>query len=147
MALALYVYGLGLGLVALTLALTLTLLALLTSLKTVVTHAGWCPAVIEQWVGQSVASVIVTLCLSVCLCDRALKGKRFELSIPKLVVLYSTADPHHALTLRSKSQMSKSHSYEKGHRINLLVKCAAAQCRVSSYGYLEFQREDPPTFL
>ena len=45
------------------------------------------PAVAETgyspWL--SVASVAFRICLFVCLCDRALKGKRFTLSIPKSV--------------------------------------------------------------
>ena len=62
--------------------------------------------------------------LSVCLFVRALKGKRFELSIPNFVHIYSIAVARHALTQRSKGQRSRSHSYENRHGARLLVTMA-----------------------
>ena len=46
------------------------------------------------WVGHSVASIS----LSVCLFVRALTGKRLELSTPNLLHLYSVAVARHALS-------------------------------------------------
>jgi len=45
--------------------------------------------------------------LSLCLCARALKGKRLELSTPNLVRLYAMAVARHAWTQRSKGQKVK----------------------------------------
>ena len=50
-----------------------------------------------------------------CLCVRALKGKRLELSTPILVHIYSMAVVQHALTGRSKGQRSRSHVYGNVH--------------------------------
>jgi len=44
----------------------------------------------------------LSVCVSVCDCVRALKGKRLELSAPKLVEIQSTVGPWHALIIRSK---------------------------------------------
>jgi len=41
------------------------------------------------------------LCVSVCLCVHALKGKRVDLSTPNLVHIYSVAGTRHALTIIS----------------------------------------------
>jgi len=51
--------------------------------------------------------------LSVCLFVRALAGKRFQLSTPNLVHVYSIAVARHALTQRSKGQ--RSSGYENHH--------------------------------
>ena len=53
--------------------------------------------------------------LSVCLFDRALTGKRLELSTPNFVHVYSIAVALHALTQRSKGQRSRSHDYVDRH--------------------------------
>ena len=59
----------------------------------------------------------VGLSLSVC----ALKGKRLELSTPKLVHIYSMAVARHALARRSKGQ---------GHMVmkTAIVACASEVC-------------------
>ena len=49
----------------------------------------------------------------VCLCVRALKGKRLELSTPNLAHIYSMGVARHALTRRSKCRRSRSRGYEK----------------------------------
>jgi len=60
-----------------------------------------------------IAGIYSPTCLSVCACVRTLKGKRLQLSVRNLVHIYSVAVAQHALTLRSKSQMS--HDYENRH--------------------------------
>ena len=64
-----------------------------------------------EWVQRSVASV----CLSVCLFVRALKGKRLKLSTLNLGHIYSIIIARHALTQRSKGQRPRSHGYENRH--------------------------------
>jgi len=53
--------------------------------------------------------------LRLCVCVRASKGKRLELSTPNLVHTYSMAVARRALTRRSKGQRSVSHGYENSH--------------------------------
>ena len=62
-------------------------------------------------------------CVSVCLCVRALKGKRLELSTPHLVDIHvqRIAIAWHALTLRSKGQRSRSRSYQMRCRIGAIT--------------------------
>ena len=57
----------------------------------------------------------LSVCLSVCLFFRALKGKRLELSTPNLVHIYSNVVTRHALTQRSKGQRPTSHGYKNRH--------------------------------
>ena len=70
--------------------------------------------------------VISCVCAFVCLCIHALKGKRLELSTPKLVHLYSMAASNLAKKIKSKVE-------GQGHKVifkitvaRLLVKCVAA---------------------
>jgi len=61
------------------------------------THAG--PALmIAAGVGRAFGCVCLFVCLSVYMYVCALKGKRFELSTPSLVHVYSIAVAQHALT-------------------------------------------------
>ena len=68
--------------------------------------------------------------LLVCLCVRALKGKRLELSTPNLVQIYSMAVARHTVTWRLKGQRLRSHSYEDRHGLMVAGgccgRCAAA---------------------
>jgi len=75
------------------------------------------------------AYVGLSLCagLCVCLCVRAVKGKRLELSAANMVHLYSMVVARHALTRRSKGQRSRSHGYEN-HYGRTAVMAAAAVC-------------------
>ena len=73
--------------------------------------------------------------LQLCVCVRALKEKRVELSTPNLVHIYFIAGSRHALTLRSKGQRSRSHGYDDCHGATfiappLLRSCAAAAAGV-----------------
>jgi len=72
-----------------------------------ITHAGC--------VAAGVGRAFNRVCLFVCLFVLALKGKRFELSTPNLVHLYSIAVARHALTQMSKGQRSRLHGYENRH--------------------------------
>jgi len=65
--------------------------------------------------GQVDETAVASVCLSVCLFVRALKGKRLELSTPNLLHVYSILVARHALTQRSKGQRSRSHGYENRH--------------------------------
>jgi len=76
-------------------------------------HVPQCPIAGDPN-GYSVQSHL-SICLSVCLFVRALKGKRLELSTPNLVHIYSIVVARHALTQRSKGQRSRSHGYENRH--------------------------------
>ena len=53
----------------------------------------------------------------ICACVRVLKEKRFEISTPNVVHVYSTAGPEHALALRSTQKVK-----DQGHGV---MKCAA----------------------
>ena len=68
----------------------------------------------------------MSVCLSVCLFIRALKGKRLELSTPNLVNVYSIAVARRALTQGSKGQ---GHTVTKTATVaRLLVTPAATVC-------------------
>jgi len=54
----------------------------------------------------------VSVCLSVCLCIRALNGMRLVLSTPNLVDICSMTVARHALNLKSKGQRSRSRGYQ-----------------------------------
>jgi len=73
------------------------------------THAGCVAA------GVGRALIVASVCLSVCLFVRALKGKRLKLSTPNLVHIYSIVVARHALTQRSQGQRSRLHGYENRH--------------------------------
>jgi len=71
----------------------------------------WC-FIIPRQHGDRVSSGV---CNFVCVCVRALKGKRLELSTPDLVHVYSMAVAQHSLTGRSKGQRSRSQGYKNRH--------------------------------
>ena len=70
----------------------------------VVLHAGT-----SRCVGRVTSGIYVSVCV------RALREKPLELSTPNVVHIYSMAGTRHAVTIRSKGQRSRSHSYENRH--------------------------------
>ena len=94
-------------------------------------------------VGLPVASV------TVCLCARALKGKRLELSTPNLVHVYSTAVARQGLTREVKrwkvkvARLQKPSQSPNGHGRTVLTEAAkAAVCCCSDC--CRFQYGEPP---
>ena len=94
---------------------------------------SWCiticykPVAAAPWVGWSVASV--TLWQYVCACSQ----NWLEQLTPNLVHIYFTAVACHALTRRSKSQRSRSHSYKNGHgHIAATEMCWCGSCATAA---------------
>jgi len=80
-------------------------------------------------VGRAISCVcdFVCMCLYVCSCVRAVKGKWFELSTPKVGrhIVHMAAGARHALTLTS-------HSKGQGH-MHAAIKCAAGAVGLQVY--------------
>ena len=66
----------------------------------------------------------VTLCVGLCVCVEALKGKQLELLTPNLVNIYSNAVIWNALTWRSTGQRSRS----LGQRLQVATEVCCIFC-------------------
>jgi len=63
-------------------------------------------------VGRAVSCVCEFVCLSACVCVRALEGNRLERSTSNLVDIQCMAGVRHVSTRRSKGQRSRSRGYQ-----------------------------------
>jgi len=101
----------------------LSTIALLTSVNR--------PIVIVHYFLQQVRIVVCkSVCVRAWVSDCTLKRKRLELSTQNLVYVYPVAVTRSALTQRSKSQRSRSHSYEDPHSCKTITdaRLLAAMC-------------------